>query len=584
MIFLDTEYRDTREQQLTPLCACIARATGTFLYDCRNQKGINELRKALLGGEAIGCYSAAAESRFLLSIGVDVRKLEFVDLYVMWRLVSSIDRVLTTRQGLTDALDYYHITYQADKALNRDIILSKSVFTEDEFNGILQYCKEDVLSLVPLCSRLMEDIDRYYSTGVGMERILYLSKYSAYTGIIEAEGIPINTQLMDKIRRLEPTFERHFRYCTNQLFPFYLHGKRKYNRFVRYIGMRGYTDWPTTEKNRLSLKNEDFKNSGDPVLNRVAEYDRLISHIRWFRPDATDTAPVYIGKDGRLRVGLHSYGTRTGRNAPAAKRYIFAMSSWLRCLVRPPQGYVIIAADFSQQEFYIGAAITRDPVMLESYNSGDVYLHFGKLIGLIPEDGDKKSHGLERQLCKSTVLGLQYGMGLTKLHKKLCIDTGKCIEFSFANNMYLMHHETYSQYWQYMYQTIDEAIENRLPLILSDGWAIRTDPEQKNSLKNWPIQATGQSILRSAVIRLIDANINLISTLHDSIYVICKEAECESVKETMLSVMDRAVKDDLGEEHTIRIDTKIVSRDDVWIEEKGMESFKKFKPFLFKEG
>ena len=49
--------------------------------------------------------------------------------------------------------------------------------------------------------------------------------------------------------------------------------------------------------------------------------------------------------------------------------------------------------------------------MIAAYNSGDPYLAFAKQAGAVPEDATKESHAAERELFKTCVLGVQYGMG-----------------------------------------------------------------------------------------------------------------------------------------------------------------------------
>src|SRR5208283_6051431 len=84
------------------------------------------------------------------------------------------------------------------------------------------------------------------------------------------------------------------------------------------------------------------------------------------------------------------------------------------------QGQVFITSavayvDWSQQEFGIAAALSGDRAMMDAYRSGDPYLAFGKQAGRIPADGTKQTHAAERDLFKTCVLGVQYGMGAASL-------------------------------------------------------------------------------------------------------------------------------------------------------------------------
>ena len=82
------------------------------------------------------------------------------------------------------------------------------------------------------------------------------------------------------------------------------------------------------------------------------------------------------------------------------------MGSWARSLIRPREGEVIIAIDWSNQEFAIAAILSGDSAMLEAYNSGDPYLYFAIAAGGAPAGATKKTHPAERNLFKATTLGV----------------------------------------------------------------------------------------------------------------------------------------------------------------------------------
>jgi hypothetical protein len=72
-------------------------------------------------------------------------------------------------------------------------------------------------------------------------------------------------------------------------------------------------------------------------------------------------------------------------------------------LVKPPPGYGVAYID--------AAVLSGDIAMQEAYLSGDPYLRFGQQAGAIPPDGTKDTHKALRDLYKTCVLGVQYGMG-----------------------------------------------------------------------------------------------------------------------------------------------------------------------------
>jgi len=49
-----------------------------------------------------------------------------------------------------------------------------------------------------------------------------------------------------------------------------------------------------------------------------------------------------IGSDGRNRTALFPFSTLTGRNAPSNTKFIFGPANWIRGLMRPPPGHVLV--------------------------------------------------------------------------------------------------------------------------------------------------------------------------------------------------------------------------------------------------
>jgi DNA polymerase I len=88
-----------------------------------------------------------------------------------------------------------------------------------------------------------------------------------------------------------------------------------------------------------------------------------------------------VGADGRNRTLLGPYGSKTGRNQPSNAKYVFGPAKWIRFLITPPPGRVLIHRDFCQQEIRIAAVVSGDAALLRACESGDVYLGIAKQLG-----------------------------------------------------------------------------------------------------------------------------------------------------------------------------------------------------------
>ena len=282
-----------------------------------------------------------------------------------------------------------------------------------------------------------------------------------------------------------------------------------------------------------------------------------------------------------MRTFFGIYGTQTARNAPAAKRFIFAMSAWLRCLIRPPKGYVITELDFASQEFAIAAILSKDENMIEAYTSGDPYLYFAKKAKAVPKDGTKAKYKIERELFKSTTLGLQYGMGSKSLAIKLSSDMGKPVTEREAEKLINLHKKIYPTYWKWL-KKIDREYARKGFLLLPCGWALLGDNKQVLSVRNLPTQGGGSSVIREAVKWTINAGIPMISTLHDSEYIISKKEDVESdIVETtdiMIESFNKVLNNTTN--LNIRIDVKSHTHEEVWVSEKGETYYNILKEYL----
>ena len=94
--------------------------------------------------------------------------------------------------------------------------------------------------------------------------------------------------------------------------------------------------------------------------------------------------------------------------------------------------------DWSAREVAIAGALSGDTELISAYESGDPYLGFGKRAVIVPENATKQSHGAERDILKTCVLGVGYGMleeSLAKRMKRTPI---------FARDLLKRHRTTYS--------------------------------------------------------------------------------------------------------------------------------------------
>src|SRR5262249_6482488 len=137
--------------------------------------------------------------------------------------------------------------------------------------------------------------------------------------------------------------------------------------------------WPRLDSGRLALDDGTFRDLARAYPEQIGPLRELRYALSQLR--LNDLA---VGPDGRNRVMLSAFQSRTGRNQPSNSKYIFGPAVWLRGLIQPGPGQAVAYIDWEQQEFGIAAALSGDPAMREAYLSGDPYLAFAKQAGAVP--------------------------------------------------------------------------------------------------------------------------------------------------------------------------------------------------------
>jgi DNA polymerase I-like protein with 3'-5' exonuclease and polymerase domains len=218
-----------------------------------------------------------------------------------------------------------------------------------------------------------------------------------------------------------------------------------------------------------------------------------------------------VGHDSRNRTLLSVFRARSSRNVPSNARFIFGPSTWLRGLIRPPEGCGLAYVDWSSQEIGIAAALSSDPALIAAYRSGDVYLSFARQAGLAPAEATKASHGAVRELCKAAVLGTNYGIGPETLAGRI----GKPV--AYARELLQLHRRTYPRFWRWSDAVVDMAmLHGRLFTVF--GWPLHVSAQPNpRSFMNYPMQANGAEMMRIACCLATEAGLEVCAPVHDAL-------------------------------------------------------------------
>jgi DNA polymerase I-like protein with 3'-5' exonuclease and polymerase domains len=200
--------------------------------------------------------------------------------------------------------------------------------------------------------------------------------------------------------------------------------------------------------------------------------------------------------------------------------------------------------------------------MMEAYESGDPYLAFGKQAGRIPPDGTKQTHGAERDLFKTCVLGVQYGMESESLARRI----GKSP--AHARELLRLHRETYPRFW-----TWSDGAESHAMLLswlrTVFGWTIRVGSDANpRSLRNFPCQANGAEMVRLACSLATERGVSVVAPVHDALLIEeSTDAIDEAVARTQAAMAEASEVVLAG--FRLRSDAKIVRWPDRYMDDRG---------------
>lgn len=502
----------------------------------------------------------------MLSLGIDPLKAKWIDLYLEYVMMSNNNNTLSKgeqymhgqikrlptwghekgNKNLAAAL-YKLCKIKIDsehKEKMRQLIISNPPeFTPEEKKQIMDYCLEDTKHLPTLLKALNEQYKNFIPRehrATLLDEIHWRAEYGVRTAMMVRHGYPVQTQWLKNLTENIPLLLKECCQEINEQFPDVkpfkwdkksLKYKMDTKAIMKWIeGCPHYSKWERTETKRLSLALDAWKKffnySHDyPVGNfgaQMLRYLNLSQQLRGFSEPSgakQNTFWDYVGSDGMVRPYMNIYGAQSSRSQPSSTSFLFLKTGWMRSLCVPPQGKAVGAIDYSSQEFLIGGLESGDDKMISAYASGDVYLSYGKEIGIIPPNGTKSSHGKERDAQKPVILGWQYwstGHGLSiTLNEQL----GKLVYDPDSAQLLLDKLDSvYHKFAKFRNHTISKY-ETYKYLRLRDGFYMWGDNPNHRSVGNCPVQGMGGVIMRKAVQLAQDAGLNVIFTLHDCLYI-----------------------------------------------------------------
>jgi hypothetical protein len=475
-------------------------------------------------------YYAPAELDCFLELGWRL-PARVLDLYAEFRNETN-GVALPEGRGLLSALSYHGIPAitSEQKHEERALVMRGGPWTGSERRRILDYCQTDVDALGPLLERMLP---RIRSSRAGLGQALLRGRYTAAVARMEHTGIPIDVELLNRIRERWSSIKLDLIRAVDKDYGVFDGGTFKGGLFATWLATEGI-DWPRTPTGQLQLDQDLFRDMSKryPKLEPLKELRHSLAELRLER--------LAVGPDGRNRVMLSPLGASSGRNTPSSARFVFGPAVWVRGLITPELGRALAYVDWSSQEVWIAAQLSGDRALLDAVSSGDPYLSFAKMAGLAPADATKQTHKAVRDVCKTVVLGTNYGMGA----QSLAYRTG--LSVLEAQDVLRRLAATFPTFTAWAEHVVNVAqLTGSLSTVF--GWTVHvTGSSRPTSLRNFPMQANGAEMLRLACCLATERGVDVCAPVHDALLVEGPADEIGAVVDATRSAMAEASRAVLG--------------------------------------
>jgi DNA polymerase-1 len=285
-----------------------------------------------------------------------------------------------------------------------------------------------------------------------------------------------------------------------------------------------------------------------PMPAKVLEHRQLTK----LKTTYLDALPAALGKDGRLHTTFDQAVAATGRLAsinPNLQNIPIRtpLGARIREAFIPRAGWKLLSADYSQIELRVLAHVSGDPVLRDSFLSGED-LHArtaGETFGVPAAEVTRQ----QRDIAKMINYGIAYGLSSFGLAHRLGLPQSE------AHSIIERYFARYGRVKEWLDATIEEARRSGrvktlfgrrryLPDINSKNPAARSAAER--TAVNTPIQGTAADLVKRAMLRVDRAltaralQAKMLLQVHDELVLEAPPSEVEAVGPLLIEEMKGA--------------------------------------------
>lgn len=468
--------------------------------------------------------------------------------------------------------------------------------------SMLQYSALDVKVLPDIRMGQLEELEKTFQTDVATleNKLMPIVAKMEYDGIklnaeewlsVEAKAVEKRDRLVDSLKEMIADFamsikaENGFDLAQKMLIPV----KRKKDRLALeqitdVTLMRSWVKENFNVKSNVQMKlylnmngievestNEkiigDF--AGNPIIDLLLEIRGVNKQIDSYGRNVIELIHPVTGK---IHTEYVTVGTQTGRfssNKPNMQN-VPRKGGYRECFY-PDEGFVFAVCDYSQQEYRLAGAISRDRMIIDAYKSGsDMHTATARLI--FHKKPDEAVSDEERTIGKTVNFAILYGSTEYGLKNNLDIPIGEAKQII-------------RDFWS-GYKSLSDFMEEVGKLILQYGFSSTTMGRRRYNLpkplymntrefnkwearvlregRNFIIQGGGADMLKIAMVELFYRNpfgdkFRLCLQIHDELVAQVHESIKEEGLEFLKSIMTEVEQRQLGE-IPAKVDGKLKER------------------------
>ncbi len=369
---------------------------------------------------------------------------------------------------------------------------------------------------------------------------------------IEAEGIKVDQEILNEVgEQLTSRISQLTQDIENA-------AGRSFNlNSPKQLGEILFGEMKLVEKPKKT-KTGQFK-TDEQTLSTLAGEHPVIENILSYR-EASKLKSTYVDAlpnhraqhSGHIHTHLHQLLTSTGRLASSDPNLqnIPVRSDLGRELRRAfvPRGphFTILAADYSQVELRVMAALSGDPTMIHAFQNG-VDIHTATSAKVFGVESDEVTSDM-RRTAKMVNFGIIYGISAFGLSQRLNIPRSE------ASEIIKTYFEQYPAIHEFMETTVETAREKGFVETLSGRRRNFKDLHSKNaSIRanaeraaiNSPIQGTAADMIKMAMIKvsqmLEGKKSKMILQVHDELLFDLHENEKDELTPQIAIIMEEAL-------------------------------------------